>query len=618
MSKEKETVEKIEEAVTGAAEDVKEAVAEKAEAVAEDVKEHVAEAAEKAEDIKETVTEKAEAVAEDVKEHAAEAAEKAADLKETVAEEAEKARKDMTEVAEAVAEDVKKDLAEAAEKAEDVKNAVAEKAEEVKQDLAEKAEDVKEAVAEKTEAVAEDIKEDLAEAAEKAEDIKEAVADKAEEIKEDLADKVDAVAEDVKEDIADAAEKAENIKDAVADKAEEVKDAVAEKAEDVKEELTEKAEKVKENVKAVKKETSDKKQKAPAKKKSAPKKYVSETKKMWIKIGIGAALILIACAILVPLLNTKSPILTNKTVITVDGVKVPADEYSYYVGYMVDNYAAYYGYEYFENDTNFNTILSYVNEVLKEHYVVYNWALEEGCELTEEEKQTVLDEIADLKATFETEEEYQAALESSHLTEELYTKLSLTDAVIDKFSDKIYDAETSKYAPAAEDVESLGAANGIIASKHILLLTGDDEEENAAQLDLANEILDRIKNGEDFDTLMNEYSEDTGLATNPDGYTFMPGEMVDEFYNATAELEVGEVSGIVPSSYGYHIIKRIEPDREETINRLISIIVEDELDARLSEIKIKLGKGFDKIQYSDFNLTPETEAVEDTASDDAA
>ena len=596
MSKEKETVEKIEEAVTGAAEDVKEAVAEKAEAVAEYVKEHVAEAAEKAEDIKETVTEKAEAVAEDVKEHAAEAAEKAADLKETVAEEAEKARKDMAEVAEAVAEDVKKDLAEAAEKAEDVKNAVAEKAEEVKQDLAEKAEDVKEAVAEKTEAVAEDIKEDLAEAAEKAEDIKEAVADKAEEIKEDLADKVDAVAEDVKEDIADAAEKAENIK----------------------EELTEKAEKVKENVKAVKKETSDKKQKAPAKKKSAPKKYVSETKKMWIKIGIGAALILIACAILVPLLNTKSPILTNKTVITVDGVKVPADEYSYYVGYMVDNYAAYYGYEYFENDTNFNTILSYVNEVLKEHYVVYNWALEEGCELTEEEKQTVLDEIADLKATFETEEEYQAALESSHLTEELYTKLSLTDAVIDKFSDKIYDAETSKYAPAAEDVESLGAANGIIASKHILLLTGDDEEENAAQLDLANEILDRIKNGEDFDTLMNEYSEDTGLATNPDGYTFMPGEMVDEFYNATAELEVGEVSGIVPSSYGYHIIKRIEPDREETINRLISIIVEDELDARLSEIKIKLGKGFDKIQYSDFNLTPETEAVEDTASDDAA
>ena len=455
-------------------------------------------------------------------------------------------------------------------------------------------EKIEEAVLEEKEAAetaAETLEEEAAEAsetaAEKLQEAAEAVADAAEDLKEEAAGKAEEVLEDVKEDLTETAEK-------------------------VKEELTETAEKVKDDVKAVKKEVAEKKQKASAKK-SAPKKYVSETKKMWIKIGIGAALILIAAAILVPMLNTKSPILTNKTVITVDGVKIPADEYSYYVGYMIDSYASYYGYEYFENDTNFNSILSYVNQVLKEHYVVYNWALEEGCALTEEEKQEALQEIADLKATFETEEEYQEALAASHLNEALYEKLTLTDAVIDKFSDKIYNAETSKYAPAAEDVETLGAENGIIASKHILLLTGDDADENAKQLELANELLDRIKNGEDFDELMNEYSEDTGLATNPDGYTFMPGEMVDEFYDATVALEVGEVSGIVPSSYGYHIIKRIEPDREETVNRLISIVVEDELDARLSAIKIKLGKGFDKIQFSDFDLVPETETTDETA-----
>ena len=346
---------------------------------------------------------------------------------------------------------------------------------------------------------------------------------------------------------------------------------------------------------------------------SAPKKYVSATKKMWIKIGVAAALIIALAIILVPLLNTKSPILTNKTVLTIDGVKIPADEFSYYVGYVVDSNASYYGYDYYNNETNFSSVLNYVTQVLKEHYVVYNWALEEGYELTEEEKQEVQQQIDDLKATYESEEAFQDALKARHLTEDLYKKMLLTDAVINKFSDAIYDSETSKYAPDKADVDRLREENGIIAAKHILLLSGETEEENGQILEKMNEILDRIRDGEDFDELMNEYSEDTGLATNPNGYTFMPGEMIDEFYDATAALEVGEVSGIVPSSYGFHIIKRIEPDYEETLNRLISIVVNDELQARLEKTNVKLGSGFDKIKYSDFGLVPETEETDSAA-----
>ncbi|MDO5139550.1 MAG: peptidylprolyl isomerase [Oscillospiraceae bacterium] len=188
----------------------------------------------------------------------------------------------------------------------------------------------------------------------------------------------------------------------------------------------------------------------------------------------------------------------------------------------------------------------------------------------------------------------------------------MVDKVINKFSDKIYNSETSKYAPDKADVDRLAEEKGILASKHILLLSKETPEENEQILAKMNEILERIQNGEDFDELMNEYSEDTGLATNPNGYTFMPGEMVDEFYDATASLKVGEVSGIVPSSYGYHIIKRIDPDYEETVNRLISVVVNDELQERLENAKVKLGSGFDKIQFSDFGLVPKTEETEET------
>ena len=86
---------------------------------------------------------------------------------------------------------------------------------------------------------------------------------------------------------------------------------------------------------------------------------------------------------------------------------------------------------------------------------------------------------------------------------------------------------------------------------------GDDREENRA---LAEDILARLQNGEDFDTLMNEYSEDTGLIYNPDGYYFFRGEMEETFEAASFALEEGEMSGIVESSYGYHIILRCKKE----------------------------------------------------------
>jgi len=79
--------------------------------------------------------------------------------------------------------------------------------------------------------------------------------------------------------------------------------------------------------------------------------------------------------------------------------------------------------------------------------------------------------------------------------------------------------------------------------------------------DRANEILARIRDGEDFDTLMFEYSEDPGLSEYPEGYTFGPGEFVSEFEETTRNLEIGEIE-MVESQFGYHIIKRIEPDLE--------------------------------------------------------
>ena len=111
-----------------------------------------------------------------------------------------------------------------------------------------------------------------------------------------------------------------------------------------------------------------------------------------------------------------------------------------------------------------------------------------------------------------------------------------------------------------------GADDGeveVLAAMHILagFANFDTREEATA---FAEEKLARALAGEDFHTLMHTYSQDFGgLMSYPDGYTFEPGVMVPEFTQATQELTIGEISGLVETIHGYHIIKRIEPDLDD-------------------------------------------------------
>lgn len=102
---------------------------------------------------------------------------------------------------------------------------------------------------------------------------------------------------------------------------------------------------------------------------------------------------------------------------------------------------------------------------------------------------------------------------------------------------------------------------------HILISTIDtttreplSEEEIAQKTALANDIIAQLENGnysiELFNSLADQYSEDPGRQTNPTGYIFSPGDMVTEFENATAALTYGQISGLVESDFGYHIILR--------------------------------------------------------------
>jgi peptidyl-prolyl cis-trans isomerase C len=74
----------------------------------------------------------------------------------------------------------------------------------------------------------------------------------------------------------------------------------------------------------------------------------------------------------------------------------------------------------------------------------------------------------------------------------------------------------------------------------------------------ANAVLERLKKGEKFSAIANDLSMCPSKKRGGDLGMFGRGQMVKEFETAAFALDKGQISGIVKTQFGYHIIKRLE------------------------------------------------------------
>ncbi len=107
-----------------------------------------------------------------------------------------------------------------------------------------------------------------------------------------------------------------------------------------------------------------------------------------------------------------------------------------------------------------------------------------------------------------------------------------------------------------------------VHAEHILLLTtgGKTDAEVAETKKKAEDILAQAKKkGANFEDLAKKYSEDPGSkAKGGDLGWVLPGQMVPEFEKATFSLKVGEISDLIKTQYGFHIIKVLEKETAHT------------------------------------------------------
>ena len=104
-----------------------------------------------------------------------------------------------------------------------------------------------------------------------------------------------------------------------------------------------------------------------------------------------------------------------------------------------------------------------------------------------------------------------------------------------------------------------------VKARHILFRLAKDAnaETEAPVKQKAADVLQQLKNGADFAELAKQYSEDTGSGKNGgDVGFFAKGLMVPEFEAAAFALKVGEISELVRTQFGFHILK-VEEIREE-------------------------------------------------------
>lgn len=120
------------------------------------------------------------------------------------------------------------------------------------------------------------------------------------------------------------------------------------------------------------------------------------------------------------------------------------------------------------------------------------------------------------------------------------------------------------------------------------------EEQRLAKLKLAQELLKRARDGEDFAKLARQYSEDLRSRDRGGEYTFPRGVMVTEFESAAFSLNTNQISDIVTTSFGYHIIKLWEkiPARklafDEVREDLKQALKRQEMQKRLPEMLERL------------------------------
>lgn len=316
--------------------------------------------------------------------------------------------------------------------------------------------------------------------------------------------------------------------------------------------------------------------------------------------------------------------------VTMDQGSISMGEARLYAYVMRNQYEAYYGssiwdMEVEEGVTLGDSMKGVITDQLVQMIILNSQAEDYGVSLNDEDNQAVEEYVENFKTNIGED-----VMEKEGFTEDNIRSVVQKSTLAGKVSQAMFDAEEVELT----DEEKADAT--CIKVQHILISTTDttkkddegnnvdmtDEEKEvylAEQKEKAEEALARAKNGEDFQSLADEYSsENAGFEFSFDKNGYDPvnmSSMVEPFYTAAWQLGEGEISDLVESQYGYHIIKCVSLNDEEATQASITTAENNKKSTSLDE---KVKQQVDEANYIESEAWKAYKLVSETAEDETA
>lgn len=226
-------------------------------------------------------------------------------------------------------------------------------------------------------------------------------------------------------------------------------------------------------------------------------------------------------------------------------------------------------------------------EGLIEREVLYQESQKAGIKIAD---QKVDDQVAAIKKRFPNEEEFKKALAGMGLTEEevreqIQRGLAIRELIDQKVANKVVitDEETKAYYDANPQLFNQPEE---VKASHILIKvepTADDATKAAARKKI-EDLQQKLKAGGDFAELAKENSEGPSNVRGGDLGYFKRGQMVKPFEDVAYSMKIDEVSDLVETRFGYHLIKVSDKKPEQT---LAYADVKDKIAQRLKQEKVE-------------------------------
>ncbi|MBW1853831.1 MAG: peptidylprolyl isomerase [Deltaproteobacteria bacterium] len=169
-----------------------------------------------------------------------------------------------------------------------------------------------------------------------------------------------------------------------------------------------------------------------------------------------------------------------------------------------------------------------------------------------------------MKNTNLSEDQFKKALAEQDITMEEYReqmknemeRLRLLDAEV-KSKVQVKEKEIESYYK--EHMDNFNTPPEVRLQQILLMIPPGASEQEISQIrGRAEEIVQKIKKGEDFTSLVRLYSQDSSAATGGDIGFFKQGELMPAINEVAFSLYIGEASSVIQTSAGFHIIKVLE------------------------------------------------------------